>query len=113
MGARRRPESPRDGTGTMAHGAELSGYFNDKPLATPATRKMARDLNVDLKRVPPTGPQGRVTKQDVLHFSQGAPTPRPEMIGHVRGGSAPFASPRPRPSPAPGPPGQITAPAAH
>ncbi len=59
-------------------GAPGLGYFNDKPLATPATRKIARDLNVDLKRVPPTGPQGRVTKQDVLHFSQGVPTLRPE-----------------------------------
>ncbi len=53
------------------------GYFNEKPLATPATRKVARDLNVDLKRVPPTGPQGRVTKEDVLGFSEeGAPTQR-------------------------------------
>jgi pyruvate dehydrogenase E2 component (dihydrolipoamide acetyltransferase) len=53
------------------------GYFNEKPLATPATRKIARDLSVDLKRVPPTGPQGRVTKEDVLSFSEeGAPTQR-------------------------------------
>lgn len=41
------------------------GYYNDKPLATPATRKLARDLGVDLKRVAPTGPSGRVTKDDV------------------------------------------------
>jgi pyruvate dehydrogenase E2 component (dihydrolipoamide acetyltransferase) len=52
-------------------------YFNDKPLATPATRKMARDLHVDLKRVPPTGPQGRITKEDVESYMQGAPTLRP------------------------------------
>jgi pyruvate dehydrogenase E2 component (dihydrolipoamide acetyltransferase) len=49
-------------------------YFNDKPLATPATRKLARDMNVDLKHVPPTGPQGRVTKKDVESFAK-APTP--------------------------------------
>jgi pyruvate dehydrogenase E2 component (dihydrolipoamide acetyltransferase) len=50
------------------------GYFNAKPIATPATRKVARDLNVDLTRVPPTGPQGRVTKTDVEAFSKsGAP----------------------------------------
>ena len=42
-----------------------SNYFNEKPLATPATRKLARDLGVDLRRVPPTGPHGRVTKDDV------------------------------------------------
>lgn len=47
-------------------------YFNEKPLATPATRQLARDLGVDLKRVPPTGPQGRVTKDDVRAMSERA-----------------------------------------
>jgi pyruvate dehydrogenase E2 component (dihydrolipoamide acetyltransferase) len=46
-----------------------SVYFADKPLATPATRKLARDLDVDLRRVPPTGPGGRVTKDDVRAFA--------------------------------------------
>jgi pyruvate dehydrogenase E2 component (dihydrolipoamide acetyltransferase) len=46
----------------------VESYFNDKPLATPATRKLARDMNVDLKHVPPSGPQGRVTKKDVEAF---------------------------------------------
>ena len=41
-------------------------YFDEKPLATPATRKLARDLEVDLRRVPGTGPDGRVTREDVL-----------------------------------------------
>lgn len=50
-----------------------SGYFADKPLATPATRKLARDLGVELQRVPPTGPSGRVTKDDVQRFAAGAP----------------------------------------
>ena len=45
-----------------------SGYFNDRPLATPATRKLARDMSIDLRSVPPTGPQGRVTKRDVEGF---------------------------------------------
>ena len=49
-------------------GAGLQGYFNEKPLATPATRKLARDMSVDLRRVPPSGPQGRVTKTDVEGF---------------------------------------------
>lgn len=50
--------------------ASTSEYFNDKPLATPATRKLARDMNVDLRTIPPTGPQGRVTKVDVESFVQ-------------------------------------------
>ncbi len=44
-------------------------YFNSKPLATPHTRKFARDIDVDLRRVPPTGPQGRVLKVDVESFA--------------------------------------------
>jgi pyruvate dehydrogenase E2 component (dihydrolipoamide acetyltransferase) len=34
-------------------------------LATPATRKLARDLRIDLGGVPGSGPNGRVTKEDV------------------------------------------------
>jgi pyruvate dehydrogenase E2 component (dihydrolipoamide acetyltransferase) len=46
----------------------VQGYYNEKPRATPATRKLARDMNVDLRRVQGTGPQGRVTKSDVESF---------------------------------------------
>jgi pyruvate dehydrogenase E2 component (dihydrolipoamide acetyltransferase) len=45
--------------------AQTAGYFNAKPLATPATRKHARDLGIDLRTVSPTGSGGRVTKDDV------------------------------------------------
>jgi pyruvate dehydrogenase E2 component (dihydrolipoamide acetyltransferase) len=54
-------------------GGSLHGYFNEKPLATPATRKLARDMNVDLRHVPPSGPQGRVTKKDVEGFTRPPP----------------------------------------
>jgi pyruvate dehydrogenase E2 component (dihydrolipoamide acetyltransferase) len=40
-------------------------HFTEKPLATPATRKLARDLGLDLRHVPPSGLRGQVTKQDV------------------------------------------------
>jgi len=36
-----------------------------KALAAPAVRALARELGVDIQRVPPTGPGGRVTKDDV------------------------------------------------
>jgi pyruvate dehydrogenase E2 component (dihydrolipoamide acetyltransferase) len=58
-------------------------YFNQKPLATPATRALARELGVDLRTVPPTGPNGRVTKDDVRALGHGAgpltmvPSPSP------------------------------------
>lgn len=45
--------------------AANQAYFNEKPLATPATRKLARELGVDLRTVPPTGPNGRVIRDDV------------------------------------------------
>jgi pyruvate dehydrogenase E2 component (dihydrolipoamide acetyltransferase) len=58
-----------------ANGGAAPGYFNAKPLATPATRKLARELGVDLRSVPPSGPHGRVTKDDVKQSrEQGAVT---------------------------------------
>jgi pyruvate dehydrogenase E2 component (dihydrolipoamide acetyltransferase) len=42
-----------------------SEYFAAKPLATPATRKLARDLGIDLRTVQPSGANGRVTKDDL------------------------------------------------
>ena len=38
--------------------------------ASPATRRLARELGVDLGLVPPTGPGGLVTAEDVRAFSQ-------------------------------------------
>ena len=40
-------------------------YFEGKPLATPATRRLAKEMGVDLRRVRPTGAGGRVTQDDV------------------------------------------------
>jgi pyruvate/2-oxoglutarate dehydrogenase complex dihydrolipoamide acyltransferase (E2) component len=37
-------------------------------LATPATRRLARQLGVEIGRVPPTGPHGRVTTADVQSY---------------------------------------------
>ena len=40
-----------------------------RPIAAPATRRLARELGVDLTLVTPTGPAGRVTPEDVRSFS--------------------------------------------
>jgi pyruvate dehydrogenase E2 component (dihydrolipoamide acetyltransferase) len=45
-----------------------------KTLATPAVRRTAREMGVDLKTVPGSGKDGRVTKADVLAFASGATT---------------------------------------
>lgn len=42
-------------------------------LATPATRRLARELGVDIATVKGSGPQGRVTDEDVRKTSHGGP----------------------------------------
>jgi 2-oxoglutarate dehydrogenase complex dihydrolipoamide succinyltransferase (E2) component len=44
-------------------------------LATPATRKLARDLGVDLALIQATGPGGRITEDDVQKFKQPGKAP--------------------------------------
>ena len=42
-------------------------------LATPATRRLARELGVDISHVKGSGPQGRITDDDVKRFASGPP----------------------------------------
>jgi pyruvate dehydrogenase E2 component (dihydrolipoamide acetyltransferase) len=52
-------------------------------VAAPATRRLAREMKIDIRQVPPTGPGGRVTADDVKRFAAepGAPAaaPAPEV----------------------------------
>ncbi len=52
---------------TIEHAVNAFG----RVLATPATRKAARELGVDLNVVPGTGPKGRITKEDVRRVAEG------------------------------------------
>jgi pyruvate dehydrogenase E2 component (dihydrolipoamide acetyltransferase) len=45
-------------------------------LAIPSVRKLARELGVDLTQVTPTGPHGRIRREDVLHTAQQRPVPQ-------------------------------------
>lgn len=58
-------------------------YFNDKPLAAPATRKLARELEVDLRRVAPSGANQRVTREDVEAHARGGTGSRPSAAEPV------------------------------
>ena len=40
-------------------------------LAAPATRRLAREIGIDIQQVPPTGPAGRITPDDVRRFAEG------------------------------------------
>ncbi|HSL63779.1 MAG TPA: dihydrolipoamide acetyltransferase family protein [Gaiellaceae bacterium] len=52
--------------------------------ATPLVRRLAQELGVDLARVPGTGPQGRVTEDDVRAAAEGASGSEPQAL--MRGG---------------------------
>ena len=73
--------------------------------STPVVRRIAAEAGVDISRVPGTGYQGRVTKQDILsHIDSGGaaaeaetPVAAPEPAPVVK--KAPAAAPARRPSP--------------
>jgi pyruvate dehydrogenase E2 component (dihydrolipoamide acetyltransferase) len=60
----KKPEKPKEMPGRV--------------LATPSTRRVARELGVDISKVEGTGPGGRVTDEDVRRFSEAKPEARPE-----------------------------------
>jgi pyruvate dehydrogenase E2 component (dihydrolipoyllysine-residue acetyltransferase) len=62
-------------------GEAVPGKPAERPVpAAPATRRLARELGVDLRMLSPTGPGGRVTAGDVRRFAEGrqAPAPPPQ-----------------------------------
>ncbi len=66
-----------------ANGATPTG----RALATPAVRRIARDLGVDIHRVPGTGRGGRVTASDVQAFvDDGGATTAPSRTAPAAGG---------------------------
>jgi pyruvate dehydrogenase E2 component (dihydrolipoamide acetyltransferase) len=90
------PKSPRITDGD---------HKNEKPLASPATRKLARDLGVDLRRVRPTGDGGRITREDVERSradgaDEGAPAAAHSAVT-LRPMSPVPEPPEPRPAQAP------------
>jgi 2-oxoisovalerate dehydrogenase E2 component (dihydrolipoyl transacylase) len=52
-------------------GSNSAAAKGTKALASPAVRRLARELGVDLQRVPGSGDKGRVYKEDVRAFAQG------------------------------------------
>jgi pyruvate dehydrogenase E2 component (dihydrolipoamide acetyltransferase) len=79
----------RAGEAVVAHAAEpvkgKAGQPQEKPLATPATRKLARDLIVDLRSVAGSGPGGRVTRDDVItHSTSASGTLQSPLPAHAR-----------------------------
>ncbi|SDO96400.1 pyruvate dehydrogenase E2 component (dihydrolipoamide acetyltransferase) [Ralstonia sp. 25mfcol4.1] len=51
--------------------APAQGVTGKAAHASPSVRKFARELGVDVARVPGSGPKGRITQQDVQNFVKG------------------------------------------
>ena len=54
------------------------GSTTKRVLAAPSTRRLARELNIDLTTITGTGPAGRITQQDVEQASGQPPKQEPE-----------------------------------
>lgn len=52
----------------------------ERVLAAPSTRRLARELGVDISKVEGTGPGGRVTDEDVRRFTEAKPEVKPPEI---------------------------------
>lgn len=90
--------APAPAPAAAATGATLAVPADpDRVLATPATRKLARDLGVDIRSVRGSGERGRVTNEDVRRVAEGGAEPEPAPTA----AQAPAASPAPAPAPAP------------
>jgi pyruvate/2-oxoglutarate dehydrogenase complex dihydrolipoamide acyltransferase (E2) component len=81
-----------------------------KPLATPATRRLARELGVDPAGVAGTGPGGRITDTDV-QAAAGSAGPAAGVAPSAPAPAAPAAPAARAPASAPPPPRAVTRPA--
>ena len=67
------PASPLPPPGRGSGPPRVEGQ---RPLASPAVRKRARDGGIDLRQVPGTGPAGRITQADLDAFFRQGPDAR-------------------------------------
>ena len=103
------PERTEDaGTVVGAVGGELAGISSGgKALATPAVRRLARDLGVDINTVAGSGIGGRVTRADVENAQKGDGSGRSASSSTQREARS---APPPAPSYTPSPSGPSSAP---
>ena len=67
-----RPSRRDEGPGSNSRNGPGSNH-PDRPLASPAVRRRARELQIDLAEVMGTGPEGRITQEDVEAHLNRAP----------------------------------------
>jgi pyruvate dehydrogenase E2 component (dihydrolipoamide acetyltransferase) len=94
--AEERREDAGTVVGTMTGSLGAVSKQDGKALATPAVRRLARDLGVDIDRVAGSGIGGRVTEKDVRAAAEGGATRAAAPAGKPAGrASAPAAAPAP------------------
>ncbi|MBL9000013.1 MAG: 2-oxo acid dehydrogenase subunit E2 [Phycisphaerae bacterium] len=99
------PSAEREDQGSVVGmpGANPIGDSDGKALATPAVRRLARDLGIDIDSVKGTGIGGRVTEKDVRAAQGGAQSATAVPAGPRSRPAAPAPAPSPRVHP-PSPP---------
>jgi 2-oxoisovalerate dehydrogenase E2 component (dihydrolipoyl transacylase) len=83
-------EAPRAEPGEGRAEAPLARRIGQKPLASPAVRRRAWDLGIELQFVPGTGPRGRITQHDLEAYvaaraTAGPPAARPASLARGDG----------------------------
>lgn len=100
------PKAEREDAGTVVGqvGGDLAGVTSapGKVLATPAVRRLARDMGVEINTIAGTGIGGRVTEKDIKAAASGtapaAPTTRPTTPAPSAPPQITFAPVAPAPS---------------
>ena len=89
MGEVARPQGGRDGGGAGRPTA-VPRISTERPLASPAVRKRAHDLGVQLQFVPGTGPGGRISHEDLdAHVRSPSPPGEGQTAQRSGWGTAP------------------------
>jgi 2-oxoglutarate dehydrogenase E2 component (dihydrolipoamide succinyltransferase) len=77
-------EAPKTVEGTITASQQEEGREGkgQRPIASPAARKLAREKGIDLTEIPAADPLGRVRKQDVASFrmNNNQPIPKVESV---------------------------------
>jgi pyruvate dehydrogenase E2 component (dihydrolipoamide acetyltransferase) len=76
-GAQSQPVIEVDEPAVPATAAPVPVGAETRVLAKPPVRKLAKDLGIDLASVTPTGPNGTVTREDVIDFEEVPEDARP------------------------------------
>ncbi|AYE58049.1 branched-chain alpha-keto acid dehydrogenase subunit E2 [Lactiplantibacillus plantarum] len=79
-------------TSAQPTGTPAAGNPNKRVLAMPSVRQYARDKDIDITLVTPTGAHGQITKQDIDNYTGAKPAATPAT-------TAPAASEAPAPTP--------------